>query len=190
MAVSRFQKPVKRMRLDYMALALAPLGVGAVLLAQSMDGVALGAMLQAEAALIVFGGTLGAVLVSYSPKEVLRAVREACASFRVVEDDTPALSAQIVGLATRAHRRGLLSIENEVDAVTEPFLREGLTLAVDGTSGDALRDVLMVDAAAKQGHDEAPARVFDAAAGYAPTLGILGAVLGLIRVMERLSAPG
>jgi chemotaxis protein MotA len=180
----------RRLRLDLASIALAPLGVAAILLAQAMDGVSLAALLQAQAALIVFGGTLGAVLVSYSPKAILQAVREALTTFTTVEDDSGTLSNQIVGLATRAHRRGLLTIDAEVDALTEPFLRDGLSLAIDGISGDALRDVIAVDAAERHARDEAPARIFDAAAGYAPTLGILGAVLGLIRVMEHLAAPG
>jgi len=180
----------RRLRLDLASIALAPIGIAAILLAQSMDGVSFGALLQAQAALIVFGGTLGAVLVSYSPKAILQAVREALATFTTVEDDSGTLSNQIVGLATRAHRRGLLTIDAEVDALTEPFLRDGLSLAIDGTTGQALRDVLAVDTAERHARDEASARIFDAAAGYAPTLGILGAVLGLIRVMEHLAAPG
>src|SRR4029079_2843991 len=80
-------------------------------------------------------------------------------------------------------------LEPEVEAVSDPFLRNGLMLAIDGASSEMLRDVLSVERLAQEGRDEIPARIFEAAAGYAPTLGILGAVLGLIHVMESLSAP-
>jgi chemotaxis protein MotA len=95
-----------------------------------------------------------------------------------------------VSWSIRAHRRGLLALEPEVEAVRDPFLRNGLMLAIDGASSEMLRDVLNVERLAQEGRDEVPARIFEAAAGYAPTLGILGAVLGLIRVMESVTAPG
>ena len=99
------------------------------------------------------------------------------------------MSAELVALSIRAHRRGLLALESEVDAVRDPFLRNGLALAIDGVSSEMLRDALNVERLAQESREDVPARVFEAAAGYAPTLGILGAVLGLIRVMEHLAAP-
>ncbi len=137
----------------------------------------------------MFGGTCAATLVSYSPSTVREAIRAAAATFRGSDDDLDALSAQLVALAIRAHRRGLLALESEVEAVKDPFLRNGLALAIDGASSETLRDALNVERLAQEGREDVPARVFEAAAGYAPTLGILGAVLGLIRVMEHLAAP-
>ena len=177
-------------RLDILSIVLAPLGVIVVLYAQHLEGVPLTALLQGPAALIVFGGTLGAVLLSHSLSDLWGAVRAAVDTFREAPDDSETLSATMIGLAIRAHRRGVMGIESELETITDPFLREGLTLVVDETPLDLMRDALKVAAEVRHADDEAPARIFDAAAGYSPTLGILGAVLGLIRVMQNLAAPG
>ena len=177
-------------RLDLLSLLLAPLGVGMILLAQVLDGSPLGALLQGTSALIVFGGTLGAVLISYTPGEVARAVRSAAAAFTPADDNTDALAATMVALSIRAHRRGLPLLEQEVEDIEDPFLRDGLALVVDGVATETLTQVLTLEKTQREAEDEAPARIFEAAAGYAPTMGILGAVLGLMRVMEHLGTPG
>lgn len=169
------------------SMAAVVLGFAIVIGAQALDGGTVRSLFQLRAALIVFGGTLAATLISYSPRAILDAIRAAGRTFARQEDTLDTLSAQLVSWSIRAHRRGLLSLEPEVDAVRDPFLRNGLMLAIDGASSDMLRDVLTVERLAQEGRDEVPVRIFEAAAGYAPTLGILGAVLGLIRVMENLS---
>jgi chemotaxis protein MotA len=180
----------RRIRFDIAAILLAPLGIGVVVLSQIVDGVALRSLLHGPAAAIVFGGTLGAVLISFTPGEILAACRAAARAYRAAEDDSNALAATIVALSLRAHRRGLMTLDDEVDTIEEPFLRDGLMLAVDGTPVEILRDMLTTERHAREADEDLPARVFEAAAGYAPTMGILGAVLGLVRVMEHLTAPG
>jgi chemotaxis protein MotA len=179
-----------RLRLDLASIAVVPAGVILIVAAQAIDGVPLGALLQWPAALIVLGGTLAAVMISYTPHELMTAVRAAGRTFLHSQDDTDALAATMVALSIRAHRRGLLALESEIDNLSDPFLREGLVLAVDGGSIEALRELLAIESGAREAEEEAPARVFEAAAGYAPTLGILGAVLGLVQVMQRLGSPG
>ena len=179
-----------RLRIDIGAILVAPLGIAVVLLAQMLAGIPAGALLQYEAALIVFGGTLGALLVTYSPRDVLRTLRSAAGAFRVVRRDLDALAATMMTLATRAHRQGLVSIDDEAEAVAEPFLRDGLAFAIDEPSEEGLREVLAAETAVRGENDESPARILEAAAGYAPTLGILGAVLGLIHVMRTPGPPG
>ncbi|HEY0876798.1 MAG TPA: flagellar motor protein [Vicinamibacterales bacterium] len=178
-----------RRRFQWGSLAAVGAGILIVVAAQALDGGTFSALLQGPAALIVFGGTCAATLVSYSPSTVLDALRAAARTFREDVDDLDELSAQLVGLSIRAHRRGLLDLESEVDTLQDPFLRNGLALAVDGVSSEMLREALNVERLAHEAREEVPARVFEAAAGYAPTLGILGAVLGLIRVMEHLATP-
>ena len=180
----------RRTGVDVGSIAALPLGIGVVLLAQYLDGGSLESLLQVTAALIVGGGTLAATLVSYSPRDVVSACRAAVRAFRRVDHDTTALTRRVLGLAVHAHRGGVMALETEIDSIDDPFLRNGLGLAVDGASADALRDILSAEMHAQEAEDEAPARVFEAAAGYAPTLGIVGAVLGLIHVMEHLEAPG
>ena len=179
----------RRRRLDLLSIAVAPVGIGVILLAQRADGGLLASLTQGPAALIVFGGTLGAVLLSFRPRELARAIRAAFGAFLVPEDNVDTLAATLTSFSVRAHRVGLLALETEIDAIPDPFLRHGLTLAVDDTPHATVQEFLAAEKAARDAHDEAPARVFEAAAGYAPTFGILGAVLGLIRVMEHLDAP-
>ncbi|HEV8316266.1 MAG TPA: flagellar motor protein [Vicinamibacterales bacterium] len=179
-----------RRRLDLASILALPVGIIVVLVGQAIEGGAMRSLLQGAAALIVFGGTLGAVLISFSPAEVWRAVRAAAATFTAADDDATSVTARLVGLSIIAHRKGLLALDSEIDTIEDPFLRTGLTLAVDDTSSETLREMLGLEMAMRAADDDAPARVFDAAAGYAPTLGILGAVLGLIQVMEHLTAPG
>jgi chemotaxis protein MotA len=186
------QKPRgrNRARLDLASIAVAPAGIILVLVAQKIDGVPLGALLQWQAALIVIGGTLASVMISYTPHELWVAMRAAGRTFLKTSDDTDALAASMVALSIRAHRRGLLALESEIEGVSDPFLREGLVLAIDGGTIEALHELLAIESGAREAEEEAPARVFEAAAGYAPTLGILGAVLGLVQVMQRLGTPG
>jgi chemotaxis protein MotA len=95
----------------------------------------------------------------------------------------------VTRLATKARRDGIMSLEDEVETISDPFMRRGLMLAVDGTNPSTLRAMLEGESVSRDEIDEAPARVYEAAGGYAPTIGILGAVLGLIHVMENLSDP-
>lgn len=177
-------------RLDLLSIALAPLGVSVVLAAHLLDGSTVAALFQGPSALVVFGGTLGAVLISYTPAEVLRAGRAAMHAFRAPDEDIDTLAATILTLSIRAHRRGLPAIEADIDHVSDPLLKSGLVLVVDGTPAATVEQVLAVETRAQEAEEDIPARIFEAAAGYAPTMGILGAVLGLMRVMEHLSAPG
>jgi len=180
----------RRRRIDLLALALAPVGLSTVLLAEFTHGAPGTALLQGAAALIVFGGTLGAVLLTFSPSDVANACRAAGKAFQVPDNDVDTLASTLVAMAIRAHRRGVLALESDVETMTDPFFREALTLTIDGTTPEVFRELISIEQAARDADEEAPARVFEAAAGYAPTMGILGAVLGLMRVMQNLSAPG
>ena len=176
----------RRLPLDLGALLVAPLGVAILFVAQLLAGVPTRTLLQYEAALIVFGGTLAALLVTYPLAEVLGTVRAAAGAFRATRHDLDALAATMVTLAYRAHRQGLVAIDADTEAIDEPFLRDGLAFAIDEPSEEVLREVLAADSSARVDAEESPAKILEAAAGYAPTLGILGAVLGLIHVMRDL----
>ena len=180
----------KRLRLDLPSIVLAPLGIAVVVAAQVLDGSALAGLLQGPSALVVFGGTLGAVLISYTPAEILHAGREACRAFLAADDDTDTLAATFVALSIRAHRRGLPALEQEIDHLTDPFLKEGLMLVIDGATAETVSEVVGFERSSHEAEEDVAARIFEAAAGYAPTMGILGAVLGLMRVMEHLGTPG
>jgi chemotaxis protein MotA len=179
----------RRGRIDVTSVAGVPIGLGFILLGQLLEGGSLRSILQVTAAVIVFGGTLGAVLVSFSLDDVRRAVRSLRTVFVDREAPMEDTIATITRFAVKARRDGIMSLEDEVERLQDPFLRRGLGLAVDGTSPGTLRTMLELESASREDLEEVPARVFESAGGYAPTVGIIGAVLGLIHVMENLTDP-
>lgn len=141
---------------------------------------------QATAAMIVLGGTFGAVLVTTPLPVVLRAFRRLGNLFFYFSPPRPAVIDSLVVFATKARKNGIVSLETETDAIPDPFLRKALNLAVDGTDLQELRKMMEIDIALAEEANEAEARVWESAGGYAPTIGILGAVMGLIQVMKHL----
>ncbi len=180
---------MKKVRLDFTTVAGVPLGLGLILVGQIIEGGSPKSVLQLTAALTVFGGTLAAILVSFTAHDVRSAWRALRSVFLWSGESPRATIELITHWAGRARRQGLMKLEDELHAVSDPFLRKGLGLAVDGVPLHALRDILELENSSREEEEEAPARVYEAAAGYAPTLGILGAVLGLIQVMQHLSEP-
>jgi len=178
-----------RRRVDVAILVGAVIGIGLVLGGHGLEGGRLRSLVQGAAAVIVFGGTLGAVVLSFP----LRDLRMAVTSLKhLVVDDAPAADgtvAVISRFAVRARKEGLLALEDDAERMSDPFLKRALALAIDGTTSNTLRAMLEDEIDSRQEIEETPARVFEAAGGYAPTVGILGAVLGLIHVMENLADP-
>ncbi len=176
-------------RLDLTSLVGFPLSIGLILLGQMLEGGKLGSLLQMAAALIVFGGTFGAVLVSFSITEVWRAFKALRdVVVEQVHDPEEAID-KIVRYATQARKQGIMSLEDSLDEEPDPFMRRGLALAVDGSNPHIVREMLEMEIEAREKDEELPARVWESAGGYAPTIGIIGAVLGLIHVMDNLSDP-
>jgi chemotaxis protein MotA len=141
---------------------------------------------QFTAAMIVFGGTFGAVLVTMPMATVVRAFRGLSAVFFEAASDTSATIDSLVQYATKARKQGIVSLEAEAAAITDPYLRKALSLAVDGTDLQELRKMMEIDIALAEHTAEGDAKVWEAAGGYAPTIGIIGAVMGLIQVMKHL----
>jgi chemotaxis protein MotA len=163
------------------AVALAGIGVGLYL-----DGGKLGQLLQPTAALIVFGGTLGAVVVQFPFSVIKRATLQLYDVFVGKEDPAMQLIDDLVRYAAQARRNGLLSLDAELELIQNPFLKKGLTLAVDGARPADLRETMELIMNNQADEDDLLPKVFEAAGGFAPTIGILGAVIGLIQVMQRL----
>ena len=178
-----------RRRVDLLTFVGLPLGIGLVLLGQTLEGGNARSTLQATAAVIVFGGTFGAVLVSFTLSEVIEAGRAVNRVFLEEVEPPDRVVASIVHYAKLARKDGILALEDPLEREPDPLLRKGLSLAVDGIQAKALREMLEIEIAASEEREVAPSRVWESAGGYAPTIGILGAVLGLIHVMENLSDP-
>ena len=165
------------------------LAIFAILGGQALEGGHASSILQATAALIVLGGTLGATLVSYPLKEFLRGVKAAKAALTDKKVDLGALTAQIVELAGLARRDGVLALEGKIAELDDPFLKRALGFVVDGLDPSVTRDTLEAEIDHEFEEGVVGAKVFETAGGYAPTIGIIGAVLGLIHVMENLNDP-
>jgi chemotaxis protein MotA len=163
------------------ALALAGLGIGLML-----EGGKLAQVLQPTAALIVFGGTLGAVMVQFPLRIVFQAIVQLKNVFLNKKPEPDNLVQNLLRYAYKARREGLLSLDAELEKIRDPFLKESLMLAIDGVSSIDLRKMMELQLDYEGEKDERIPKVFDAAGGFAPTIGILGAVLGLIQVMQRL----
>jgi chemotaxis protein MotA len=182
--MAQSKKPVDLATVGGIVVAFA-----AILGGQVLEGGHVGSILQPTAAIIVFGGTFGAVALQFPAALLKRALRDLAEVFRPRSPDTGAMVKTVVTLAQRARREGLIAIERDVMALPDPFLRRGFEMAVDGTDTKMLRSALEMELDHVEEELEAPAKVLEAAGGYAPTVGILGAVLGLIHVMENLSDP-
>ena len=177
------------LRLDFTSVAGLIVGLGFVLVGQGLEGGAFASMLQLTAAVIVFGGTFGAVLVSFSLDEVALAARRLKTVFVDDSTDPVRLVRRMVSLAGKARRNGITTLENELVKTDASFLRKALMLVGDGNDPEAVRELLEVDDNSTVERESAAALVYESAGGYAPTFGILGAVMGLIQVMEHLTDP-
>ncbi|MBI5599139.1 MAG: flagellar motor protein [Deltaproteobacteria bacterium] len=164
-------------------------GVGAVVLGQVLEGGSVSSILQLTAAIIVFGGTFGAVLVNYPLSTVVMAFRLARRAFVNEDNNQRETIGRITDFAQVVRRDGLLALEPRIRGIKDPFLKRGVQLVVDGTGTKKIRDILEIRLVQEEGRKLQAVKVFESAGGYAPTIGILGAVLGLIHVMENLADP-
>jgi len=176
-------------RLEYATLIGVPAAIAIILVAQVLEGAPTRALWQPTAALVVFGGTFAAILVSYPAALVWRTVLAVKDAFVSRAEPVDAVLAGIINYSQVSRRKGLIALETEIDRAADPFLKIALGLAVDGTNAKVARQILEVESDARREYAEGPADVLETAAGYTPTLGILGAVLGLIHVMQSLSDP-
>jgi len=160
-----------------------------VLGGQVLEGGHISSIVQPTAALIVLGGTLGACLLAF-PMADFKASLLACKTVFFSPGHTPAeLIVRMTDLAKRARKDGLISLEPEVEKETDPFLKLGLGLAVDGADPKVVRETLEAVLQYDEERGHRAAKVLESAGGFCPTVGILGAVLGLIHVMENLADP-
>ena len=164
-------------------------GVGCILLGQVLEGGHVGSIMQATAFIIVIGGTAGAVMVSFPKKDFVRGMKMMKLAFTDKKEDMSAVTKQIVDLASIARRDGVLALEGKLAEVHDKFLKRALSYVVDGVDASVTRDSLEAAIEAEHQENMQAAKVWEAAGGYSPTIGIIGAVLGLIHVMENLSDP-
>jgi chemotaxis protein MotA len=151
-----------------------------------LEGGSLREIAQPTAAMIVLGGTIGATMVGQPFRVFLAACRELIRVLFETHTDPQAAIRQIIDFATKARKNGIVSLEKEALAAPDPFLRKALTLAVDGTEPQEIRRMMELEIMLVEDRRAAESKVLEAAGGYAPTIGIIGAVMGLIQVMKHL----
>ncbi len=175
--------------MDVISIIGIGIGVSAILVGQFLEGGNVGSLMQFTAFMIVIGGTLGAVMLQSSLKvflDGLNLLRWVIQPPRITPKDTLDM---LLSWSQQARRGGLLALEPFIEQQPELFHRRGLQMLVDGAEPEVLRETLELDLQAYEQHTLEAARIWMAAGGYSPTIGILGAVLGLIHVMENLSDP-
>jgi chemotaxis protein MotA len=174
-------------RIDISTVGGIVVAVGAIVGGLLLEKGSIADIAQYTAAIIVLGGTSGAVMVS-TPLHVLKgAIRRLGSLFREQETNPKLLIREIIDYAGHARKNGIVSLETSISQVSDAFLRKGLGLTVDGTDLQEVRRIMELELTVTEHHAEAEAKVFESAGGYAPTVGIIGAVLGLIQVMKNLA---
>jgi len=177
------------MRIDFLTILGLVVGVSAILVGQQLEGGEMSTLINGPAALIVIGGTLGAVMLQSPITVFIRAIKMLWWTISTPQFDTEAVIQKIISWSNIARREGLLGLENLEDSEKDPFAKKGLQLLIDGSEPQAIRTIMEVDIHTRESFNMQAARVYESMGGYSPTIGIIGAVLGLIQVMGNLSDP-
>ena len=175
--------------MDWNSLSGIIIAILALILGQAAEGGHIGSLIQPAAFLVVFFGTLGAVLLQARPANFMQGLRMLPIIFKPTIDDRLSLIKKINTWSFIARRDGLLSLEPQLQVEQDLFVKKTLRLMIDGIAPEKIREICSIDMYYYEQQQRNSAKIWDAAGGYAPTLGILGAVLGLIHVMENLSDP-
>ncbi len=175
--------------MDWISIAGVVLGVVAIVGGQVLEGGHVGSIIQVTAFIIVIGGTMGAIMLQSSVTVFVQGIKMIRWAFVPPKVNPLDAIGQVVEWSHLSRKGGLLALEPVIEDLADPFVRKGLQMLVDGAEPDYLREGLELEVNTYEEERRAAAKVWESAGGYAPTIGILGAVLGLIHVMENLSDP-
>lgn len=175
--------------MDLASLLGLIIGFLAITIGNFVEGGHIGHLIQLAAALIVFGGTFGAVLLSYSIGDILDALKALKKVFGGREYEPHSVIEDILRTLAKARKIGLIALENELNTIEHPFLKRGLSLIIDGMHPSMVKEVLYREIDSYEAYFKKISKVYESAGGFAPTIGILGAVLGLIHVMQNVTDP-
>lgn len=165
------------------------LGIGGILGGQVLEGGHLGQIMQGTAALIVLGGTLGAMLVSFPVQDIKKAFAMVPSVFKNVDLDVRPTIDEIIRIATIARKEGVLAVEGQKDSIKNELFKKSIKYVIDGFEPNTVKEIIDTEIYLAFEEEENAGKVFEGAGGYAPTIGIIGAVLGLIHVMGMLNDP-
>lgn len=175
--------------MDIATLLGIVIAVGSIIGGQALEGGHLSSIMQLTAFIIVMGGTLGACCVQAPLPVVIKAFSSLSIALAGPHQDNKGTIKLILDLANVSRKQGLLALEGKLKDIKDPFMQKGVQLIVDGTDPKAVHEILEIEVEHQEEEGIMAAKVWEAAGGYAPTVGILGAVLGLIHVMENLADP-
>lgn len=175
--------------MDIVSLIGLIVGFTAIAIGNYIEGGNIWHLVQLAAAFIVLGGTFGATLLSCSVSEIIGAIRALKKVFLKAPYDTNYIIEDILRVLAKARKIGIIALEGEIKDIEHPFLRKGLTLIIDGMQPSMVKEILYREIDTYEEQQRNIARVYETAGGYAPTIGILGAVLGLIQVMQNVTDP-
>jgi len=187
MADPKAKKKGGQSKIDLASIGGLALGLGGILGGMLMEHGQIHDVYQVSAGVIVLGGTIGAVMLTSPMGALARAAKHLGLVFFDHAQSPEDVIEEIIMYATQARKQGIVSLEQQVNAVEDPFLKKALNLAVDGIEMSQIRSIMELDLSLLEQDGEAEAKVYEAAGGYAPTIGIIGAVLGLINVMKNLA---
>ena len=166
-----------------LGLVIAAVGI---LVGQAIEGGSVLQILQPTAAMIVFGGTLGATMIGFPLSVIKQAAADLMHVFKEENIEPTGVIDEVIRFANKARREGIIALEKDADSVTDEFFKKAIMMAVDGSEPKELRQTMEVELGQMEERGEHSAKVYEAAGGFAPTIGIIGAVLGLIQVMQHL----
>ncbi len=175
--------------MDKLSLFGLIVAIAGIVGGQFIEGGSINVLMQLAAFLIVFGGTIGAVMLQHPLNVFMTGIRMGGWVFVPPVIDMQRLVYQIAAWGSVARKDGILALELQLKNIEDPFVHKGLQMLVDGNSAEKIREVMDIDLQTYETLRWQAARVWESAAGYAPTIGILGAVLGLVHVMQSLSEP-
>lgn len=175
--------------MDWRSLIGIVVGIGAIAIAQGADGGELAALLQPSGLAVVLGGTLGALLLQCGPLRIVQAAKMLREAYASPDAARPDIRALVRSWGTTVRRSGALALDGAARGITDPYVARGLRLLVDGVTPSRIGEILDSDTEAWELERRQAIRIWESAGGTAPTMGILGAVLGLVQVMQHLSEP-
>jgi chemotaxis protein MotA len=175
--------------MDITTIGGIALGITALIMGILLEGGNLGSYVGLSAAVIIFGGTIGATVASFPLHIVANVPRLLIVAFTNSKYDLSETIKLLVAFSERARREGILCLEAEVTNVQDEFLKQSLRLVIDGTDPALVRDIMQTQISSISERHHQFAQIFEAAGGYAPTIGIIGTILGLINVLSNLADP-
>lgn len=175
--------------MDITSLIGLILGMAAVFGGAMLEGLPISAIVQPTAFIIVFGGALGAIMLQSSGGDMMHALKGLPVIFLGAKDKPKEVAEMLVNMALKARKEGILALQNDIGQISDPFLKKGLEMMTDGTDPHLLRDLLETELSIFEEEVGHASKVWEGAGAYTPTVGIIGAVLGLIHVMQNLNDP-